>query len=129
MGPELVASLGAATLIGVPLAERGYLGAGVAHLAVVGGMAVGAAMLAYVTQKYLVLPNTVTDGLPEAMGTAQKVMPAVSALGLLVAGGLVPAALLACWVCNSLWTLGQSAVIRYWFPTPGSPAAAGRGPS
>ncbi len=28
MSPELVASLGAATLLGVPLAERGYLGAG-----------------------------------------------------------------------------------------------------
>ena len=28
MTPELVASLGAATLLGVPLAERGYLGAG-----------------------------------------------------------------------------------------------------
>ena len=64
MTPELVASLGAATLLGVPLAERGYLGAGVAHLAVVAGMALAAAALAYVTQRYLVATNTVTDGLP-----------------------------------------------------------------
>jgi YidC/Oxa1 family membrane protein insertase len=82
---------------------------------------------AYVTQKYVVLPNTVTGGLPEAMATAQQLMPAVSALGLLMAGGVVPAALLVYWVCNSLWTLGQSLVIRHWFPTPGSPAAGGAG--
>lgn len=40
MTPELVASLGAATPFGVSLADRGYLGAGPAHLAVVAGMAV-----------------------------------------------------------------------------------------
>ena len=124
MSTELVASLGAATLLGVPLAERGYLGAGAAHLAVVAGMAVVAATLAYVTQRYFVAPNTVTDGLPEAFATAQQMMPALSALGLLVAGGVVPAALLAYWVCNSVWTLGQSAVIWHWFPTPGSPAGS-----
>jgi YidC/Oxa1 family membrane protein insertase len=123
MSPELVGSLGAATLLGVPLAERGYLGAGAAHLGVVAGMAVGAATLAYVTQRYFVAPNTVTDGLPEVVARAQQMMPAISALGLLVAGGVVPAALLAYWVCSSLWTLGQSAVICHWFPTPGSPAA------
>jgi YidC/Oxa1 family membrane protein insertase len=123
MTPELVASLGAATLLGVPLAERGYVGAGAAHLAVVAGLALAAAALAYVTQKYLVATNTVTDGLPEAIARAQQLMPALSAVGLLVAGGVVPVALLAYWVCNSAWTLAQSAVIWRWFPTPGSPAA------
>jgi len=124
MTPELVGSLGAATLVGVPLAERGYLGAGAAHLAVVAGMALAAATLTYVTQRYLVATNTVTDGLPEAMARAQQMMPALSALGLIVAGGVVPVALLAYWVCNAMWTTGQSAVIWRWFPTPGSPAAA-----
>jgi YidC/Oxa1 family membrane protein insertase len=123
MGPELVGSLGAATLLGVPLAERGYLGFGATHLAVVAGLAVAAAGLAYVTQRYLVASNTVTDGLPEAMARAQQLMPALSAVGLVVAGGVVPVALLVYWVCNSVWTLGQSAVICRWFPTPGSPAA------
>ena len=123
MSPELVGSLGAATLLGVPLAERGYLGAGAAHLAVVAGMALAAATLAYATQKYLVAPNTVVDGLPEAVARAHHVMPTLSAVGLIVAGGFVPVALLAYWVLNSAWTLGQSAVIWRWFPTPGSPAA------
>jgi YidC/Oxa1 family membrane protein insertase len=123
MGTGLVASLGAATLLGVPLAERGYLGAGAAHLGVVVGLSVLAAGLAYATQRYLVAPNTVTDGLPEAMVKAQQLMPILSALGLLVAGGVVPVALLAYWVCNSVWTLGQSAIIWRWFPTPGSQAA------
>ncbi len=127
MSTELVASLGAATLLGVPLAERGYLGAGAAHLAVVAGMALVAATLTFVTQRYFVAPNTVTDGLPEAVARAQQVMPTLSALGLLVAGGVVPAALLASWVCSSVWTLAQSAVIWHFFPTPGSPAAGQAG--
>lgn len=126
MTAGLVASLGGATVLGVRLAERGYLGAGLTHLAVVAGLAGLAAALSYVTQKHLVAPNTVTSALPDAMVQAQQLMPAVSALGLLVAGGVVPVALLAYWVCNAVWTLGQSAVIWRWFPTPGSAAAAAR---
>lgn len=123
MSSELVASLGAATLLGVPLAQRGYLGAGWTHFAVVAGLALLVAALSYATQKYLVAPNTILDGLPEAMTRVQHLMPAVSAVGLIVAGGVVPVALLVYWLVNSLWTLGQSAVIYRWFPTPGSPAA------
>ena len=123
MSPELVASLGAATILGIPLAERGYLGTGWTHLAVVAGLAGTAAVLAYVTQRYLVAPNTVVADLPEAMARAHQLMPALSAVGVVVAGGVVPAALLVYWVCNAVWTLGQSAVIWRWFPTPGSPAA------
>jgi YidC/Oxa1 family membrane protein insertase len=123
MGPHLVASLGAATLLGLPLAERGYLGAGWSHLAVVGGLAVTAALLSYVAQRFLVVPNTIVTDVPEVIARTQQLMPALSAVGLLVAGGVVPVALLVYWVCNSTWTLGQSAVIWRWFPTPGSPAA------
>ena len=123
VNPELVASLAAATLLGVPLVERGYLGAGWTHLAVVAGLAGTAAVLAFVTQRYLVAPNTVLTDLPETMARVQQLMPAISAVGLLVAGGVVPAALLVYWVCNATWTLGQSAVVWRWFPTPGSPAA------
>ena len=120
----LVASLGAATVFGVPLAERGYLGAGGVHLAVVSALAATAALLSYVTQKYVVAPNTVLDTASEAVVRAHQLMPALSAIGLLVAGGVVPVALLVYWVVNSSWTLGQCAVIARWFPTPGSPAAA-----
>jgi YidC/Oxa1 family membrane protein insertase len=119
----LVASLGAATLLGVPLAERGYLGAGVSHLVVVAGLAGAAALLSFVTQRFLVAPNAVPADVPEALATIQHVLPTLSAVGMLVAGGFVPAALLVYWVCNSAWTLGQSAVVWRWFPTPGSPAA------
>ncbi len=124
MSPGLVASLGAATLLGVPLAGHGYTGATWTHLAVVAGLVGVAAVLTYVTQKFLVAPNTVTDDLPDVMVTVHQLMPAVSTLGLVVAGGVVPVALLVYWVCNALWTLSQSAVVWRWFPTPGSPAAA-----
>jgi YidC/Oxa1 family membrane protein insertase len=123
LGSGLVASLGAATVLGVPLAERGYLGGGPGHLAVVAGLAVAAATLSYVTQRFLVAPNTVVDDLPQSVARAQQLMPALSAVGLLVAGGAVPVALLAYWLLNGVWTLGQSAVVRFRFPTPGSPAA------
>jgi YidC/Oxa1 family membrane protein insertase len=118
----LVASLGAATMLGVPLAERGYLGAGWTHLAVVVGLAGTAALLSFVTQRFLVAPNTVLTDAPELMARVQQSMPLISAAGLLVAGGVVPVALLVYWVCNGAWTLGQSAVVYRWFPTPGSPA-------
>jgi YidC/Oxa1 family membrane protein insertase len=126
MGPGLVASLGAATLLGVPLAERGYFGAGWTHLAVVAGLACAAAAVTYVTQRHFVAPNTVLSDLPEVMARTQQLMPALSALGLVVAGGVVPVALLVYWVCNGAWTMGQAAVVWRWFPTPGSPAAGRR---
>ncbi|MBI4939975.1 MAG: YidC/Oxa1 family membrane protein insertase [Actinobacteria bacterium] len=124
MDAALVASLGAATVLGVPLAERGYLGAGWAHLIVVAGLAGTAALLSWVTQTYLVAPNTVLADVPEAVARVQHLVPALSALGLLVAAGFAPVALLVYWVCNALWTLAQQAVVTRWFPTPGSPAAA-----
>jgi len=100
------------------LAERGYLGVGWSHLAVVGGLAVVAALLSYATQRFLVAPNTVLGDVPDAIARIHQMLPALSAAGLLVAGGAVPVALLVYWVCNSIWTLGQSAVIRRWFPAP-----------
>lgn len=126
MSAGLVASLGGASVLGVRLAERGYLGAGPGQLAVVAGLACGVAALSYLTQKYLVVPNTVTTAMPDAMAQAQQLLPAVSAMAMLVAGGVVPVALLVYWLCNAVWTFGQSAVIWRWFPTPGSPAAVRR---
>jgi len=123
MNPALVASLGAASLFGVPLAGRGYLGADLAHFAVVAGLAGAAALLSFVTQKYLAGTNTLLTDLPEAMTRIQQMAPAILAVGVLVTGGVVPVALLVYWVCNTAWTLGQSAVVWRWFPTPGSPAA------
>lgn len=128
MTAALVASLGAATFLSIPLTTGGYVGAGWLHLVVVAGLAGAAAGLAFVTQKYFVAPNTVLDDVPEIMSRVQQMMPALSAVGLIVAGGLVPVALLVYWVCNQGWTLGQAAVVWRWFPTPGSPAASRRGP-
>ncbi|MFW6775401.1 YidC/Oxa1 family membrane protein insertase [Nocardioides sp. CPCC 205120] len=122
----LVASLGAATIAGVPLADRGLAGGAPGHVAVVALLAGTAAVLSYVTQRFLVLPNLVLDGAPEAVVSAQRLMPALSALGLVAAAGVVPVALLVYWVGNATWTLGQSAVVARWFPTPGSPAAVRR---
>jgi YidC/Oxa1 family membrane protein insertase len=126
MGPGLASSLGAASLLGVSLASHGYLGAGAAHLVVVACLAAAAATMSFVTQKFFMAPNTFTDGLPEAVATAQRVMPALSALGILVSAGVVPVALLVYWVLSSGWTMGQSAVIMRWFPTPGTEAARRR---
>ncbi|NYE37372.1 YidC/Oxa1 family membrane protein insertase [Nocardioides cavernae] len=126
MDAGLVSSFGAASIVGVSLAGHGYVGPGAAHVAVVAGLAVTAALLSYVTQRYVVAPNTPLEGMPEAVLAAQRVMPALSAGGLLLAGGVVPVALLVYWVCSQTWTLGQSAVVARWWPTPGTPAAARR---
>lgn len=126
MNAGLIASLGGATLLGVRLTTRGYLGAGPTQLAVVAGLAGLAALLSFLTQKYLVTPNMITADQPPIMLQIQQLMPAVSAAGLLIAASVVPVALLSYWVINSTWTLGQSAVIWRWFPTPGSTAAERR---
>jgi YidC/Oxa1 family membrane protein insertase len=118
----LATSLSGAGVLGIRLAASGYVGAGPLHLAVVGGFAVIAAALSYATQKYFVLANTSTEAMPDAMLQVQHLMPAVSALGMIVVAGVAPVGLLAYWVCNAVWTLGQSAVIWRWFPTPGTPA-------
>ena len=120
----LVTSFGAATVLGSPLTERGYLGGGTTHLLVVAGLALLAAGLSYVTQRFLVARNTVTEGVHETVLSAQRLMPVLSAGSLLVTGGFVPLALLVYWVCSQAWTLGQTAVIVRWFPTPGTAAAA-----
>ena len=118
----LVTSLAAATLLGVPLAQRGYAGAGALHLAVVGGLAAAAALMSYVTQKHVVLPNSVLDDPGSPLHQVQQLMPAVSAAGLLVASAFVPVALLVYWVANSSWTLAQTAAVARWWPTPGTVA-------
>lgn len=123
MSPALVSSLGGASVLGVSLAEHGYLGSGAEHLVVVAGLAAVAAALSYVTQRFVVLPNTVTEGMPEAMASAQRLMPTLSAAGIALSAGVVPVALLAYWVMSSTWTLGQSAVVARWFATPGTEAA------
>ena len=107
MTPALVASLGAATVLGVPLAGRGYLGLGPAHLAVALGTALLAAGLGYLTQRYVGTPTPLTW------------MPAVSAASLLVAGGFVPLAMLVYWACNATWTLGQTALLTRLAPPAG----------
>lgn len=123
MNATLAASLGGATVLGVSLAERGYAVTGPAHLGLVSGLAIVAAAVSYASQRFFVAPNTDLEGMPDTMVRAQELLPALSAVGLLAAAGMVPVALLAYWVCNGVWTLLQSAVVWRWFPTPGSPAA------
>ncbi|QWC86473.1 membrane protein insertase YidC [Nocardioidaceae bacterium] len=119
----LVASFGAATLVGVPLAQHGYAGLDVTHLAVIAGLAAAAATLSFVTQRFLVLPNAVPYDGGTVMTQVLQAMPLLSAVALLVTSAFVPVALLVYWVVNSSWTLLQTAVVVRWWPTPGSPAA------
>lgn len=126
MSADLVTMFAAASLLGVPVVGHGYVGGGSAQLLLVAGLAASAAALSYVTARFFVAPASALGDLPEAMVSAQALMPALSAIGLLVAGGFVPVALLAYWVCNGAWSLAQAAVIWRWWPTPGSAASAGR---
>lgn len=136
----LVDSFRNATIAGVPLADSGYLGAGPVHLAVVAGLAGAAAVVSYVTQRVFVRQNTPPfappaptgeqDGPPdkqteiaEAMARTQTLLPTLSAGGMLLAGGVVPVALLVYWVASQLWTLGWTAAVWRFWPTPGTPAA------
>ena len=126
MDIALVASAGSASLLGVTLADRWggvWSSSPVAALVVV-ALAVISAGLSYATQRWFVLPNTSLDGLPAQMADVHRFMPAMSAVGLLLAAGAVPVGLLVYWVISNAWTLAQQAVVCRWFPTPGSPAHA-----
>lgn len=94
-------------------------------MAVVLCLGVLAAAVSFGTQRFFVLPNTTTEGMPEAVQQATRVMPTVS-LGLLAAGAFVPVGLLVYWVLSQAWTLAQSFVVWRWFPSPGTPAAERR---
>ncbi len=126
MDAEQVALFDRAGLLGVGLSDSGLLGQGGTHLAVVLTLAALAAAISFTTQRCFVLPNTTTEGLPEAMQQATRVMPTLSAVGMLAAGAVVPVGLLVYWVFSQLWTLGQSFVVWRWFPSPGTPAALRR---
>lgn len=128
MDAALVASAGSASILGVSLADRwgDALGHSAGHALVVVLLAASAAGLSYLTQRYAVLPNQVLDGLPEAFAQAQRVMPAVSALGILAGAIAVPLGLLVYWVANNAFTLVQQGAITRFAPTPGSPAYAAR---
>lgn len=126
LGPDQVAAFDRAQIFGVGLSDSGFLGHGGVHLAVVVGLGALAAVFSFVTQHFFVLPNTTTEGMPESMQQATRLMPTLSAVGMLVAATVVPVALLVYWVCSQLWTLGQQLVISRRFPTPGTPAALNR---
>ncbi|MDO5698638.1 MAG: membrane protein insertase YidC [Dermatophilus congolensis] len=126
MDASLVSSLGSAHVAGVGLAERlgswGALTTDPTHLAVIVLLALTSAGLSYATMRWFSLPNMVLTGMPAAMVDVQKMMPMLSALGLLFAAAAVPVGLLVYWVASNAYTLVQQAVVTRWFPTPGSPA-------
>lgn len=130
MTAEHVESLGSAGILGVGLTDR--LGSittwfdSPTHLLVVVGLATVSAALGYATQRWFVLPNMVFTGMPGPIADAQRLMPALSAVGMLFAAGAVPVGLLIYWVVSNAYTLAQQAVVTTWYPTPGSPAHARR---
>lgn len=124
----LVASASAASVAGLHL--TGHLGTTFAA-SVPGGLllvavALGAALLSLLTQRWFVLPMTDPTGLPEAMATVQRLLPWVGGLGVLAAAAFVPAGLVVYWFVNNAWTFAQQGLVWRFAPTPGSPAALRR---
>ncbi|KRB47040.1 membrane protein insertase YidC [Terrabacter sp. Root181] len=124
----LVASASAASLAGLHLTS--HLGTTLGSNPVAGlvlvAVAVGAAALSLLTQRWFVLPMTDPTDLPEGMATVQRLLPWLGAVGVLAAAVVVPAGLVAYWFFNNAWTFVQQGVIWRFAPTPGSPAARRR---
>ena len=89
-------------------------------------VALGAAALSLLAQRWFVLPMTDATDLPEGMATVQRLMPWLGAVGVLAAALVVPAGLVAYWFFNNAWTFAQQGIIWRFAPTPGSPAARRR---
>jgi YidC/Oxa1 family membrane protein insertase len=124
----LVASASAASLAGLHLTS--HLGATLGSNPVAGlvlvAVALGAAALTLLTQRWFVLPMTDPTDLPEGMAMVQRLLPWLGALGVLAAAVVVPAGLVAYWFFNNAWTFVQQGLIWRFAPTPGSPAARRR---
>lgn len=110
----VVASFAGATLAGVPLTARGWTG-DATHLAVVLGLALTSAALGYLTQRSALAAPPLSDHtVPDTVAQVQHWLPALSAVGVVVAAGAVPVALLVCWVANAAWQAAQQALTRRW---------------
>ncbi len=124
----LVASASAASVVGLGLAS--HLGTelyrNLPGALVIVALAVVAAVLTFVTQRWFVLPLTDPAGQPPQLAAGQRALPLLGAGGVLVAAWFVPAGLVVYWVVNNTWTLAQQFVIWRFAPTPGSPAARRR---
>ena len=125
----LVASASAASVAGLHLTS--HLGTTLAQNVPAGllmaAIALAAALLSLLTQRWFVLPMTDVTDLPESMATAQRLMPWLGAVGVLAAAAFVPTGLIVYWLFNNAWTFAQQGLIWRFAPTPGSPAAARRG--
>lgn len=124
----LVASASAASLAGLHLTSHlgSTLGSQPAGGLVLVAVALGAAALSLLTQRWFVLPMTDPTDLPEAMATVQRLVPWLGAVGVLTAAAVVPAGLVVYWFVNNAWTFVQQGLVWRFAPTPGSPAAARR---
>jgi len=124
----LVASASAASLAGLHLTS--HLGTTLGSNPVAGlvlvAVALGAAALSLLAQRWFVLPMADVTDLPEGMATVQRLMPWLGAVGVLAAALVVPAGLIAYWFVNNAWTFAQQGIIWRFAPTPGSPAARRR---
>ncbi len=102
-------------------------------------LALGAAAVNYASTRWLTLPNLAQPTDPTAQPTTprqdlaapdpaqltariQGALPALTAVGLLVAAPMVPAGVLVYWLVSAVWTAAQQAVITRRWPTPGSAA-------
>ena len=124
----LVASASAASVAGLHRTSHlgPTLGSSLPAGLVMVAVALGAALLSLLAQRWFVLPTTNVADLPEGMATVQRLMPWLGAVGVLAAAAFVPAGLIVYWLFNNAWTFAQQGLIWWFAPTPGSPAAARR---
>jgi len=124
----LVASASAASVAGLHLTSQ--LGTTLAQNVPAGLLmlvvALAAALLSLLTQRWFMLPMTDVTDLPDGMATVQRYLPWLGAIGVLAAAAFVPAGLILYWLFNNAWTFAQQGLIWRFAPTPGSPAAARR---
>jgi len=124
----LVASASAASVAGLHLTS--HLGTALASggpaALVLAALALAAAALSLLTQRWFVLPMTDLADLPEAMASVQRLLPWLGAAGVLAAAAFVPAGLVVYWFLNNAWTFAQQGLVWRFAPTPGSPAAGRR---
>lgn len=128
--PLLAAQAGAATVLGAPLSGSllggfdGSDGGAGAVLAV--ALVAVVALCTWVTTRRQLTRGTAPEALDGPVGQAQRMTVWLVPLVMAATSAAVPLGLLVYWASSAVWSLGQSAALLRWLPTPGTPAAAAR---
>ena len=120
---ELVQSAGKALIFGAPIDGQFNTAQSTSVRAVIVVMIAIMTLTTFITQKQIMVKNTVTTG-DNPLAQQQKIMLYLFPLIFAVTGVFFPVGVLIYWLTTNVWSMGQQFYVIRRMPAPGTPAAA-----